>query len=75
MALVSTKTSQTLAALKRCDSTVVLKSSLLLPAFPENEKLCVRSTLLHYVARITSVRQSLSMSNKNYFHINSLKMT
>ena len=31
-----------------------------LPAFPENEKLCDRSNLLHYVAGTTSIRQSLS---------------
>ena len=35
------------------------KSSLMvsLPAFPENEKLCAHSTLLHYVARTASIRQ------------------
>ena len=40
------------------------KSSLMvsLPAFPENEKLCAHSTLLHYVARTTSIRQSLNSS-------------
>ncbi|XP_067030849.1 uncharacterized protein [Acropora muricata] len=40
------------------------KSSLMvsLPAFPENEKLCAHSTLLHYVARTASIRQSLNSS-------------
>ena len=40
------------------------KSSLIvsLPAFPENEKLCAHSTLLHYVARTASIRQSLNSS-------------
>ena len=40
------------------------KSSLIvsLPAFPENEKLCAHSTSLHYVARTTSIRQSLNSS-------------
>ena len=40
------------------------KSSLIvsLPAFPENEKLCALSTLLHYVARAVSIRQSLNSS-------------
>ena len=40
------------------------KSSLVvsLPAFPENEKLCAHSTLLHYVARTASIRQSLNSS-------------
>ena len=35
------------------------KSSLIvsLPAFPENERLCAHSTLLHYVARTASIRQ------------------
>ena len=33
-----------------------------LPAFPENEKLCAHSTLLHYVARTASIRQSLNSS-------------
>lgn len=60
------------------------KSSLVisLPAFPENEKLCVHSTLLHYVARTASIRQSLNSSQvfvscgKRYkvFICNSLKM-
>ena len=41
------------------------KSSLIvsLPAFPENEKLCAHSTLLHYVARTASIRQSLNSSH------------
>ena len=36
------------------------KSSIVvsLPAFPENEKLCVRSTLSHYIVRTPSVRQT-----------------
>ena len=40
------------------------KSSLMvsLLAFPENEKLCAHSTLLHYVARTASTRQSLNSS-------------
>ena len=40
------------------------KSSLIvsLPAFPENEKLCAHSTLLHYVARTASIRKSLNSS-------------
>ena len=40
------------------------KSSLMvsLPAFPENEKLCAHSTLLYYVARTASIRQSLNSS-------------
>ena len=40
------------------------KSSLIvsLPAFPENEKLCAHSTLLHYIARTASIRQSLNSS-------------
>ena len=40
------------------------KSSLIvsLPAFTENEKLCAHSTLLHYVARTASIRQSLNTS-------------
>ena len=40
------------------------KSSLMvsLPAFPENEKLCAHSTLLHCVARTASIRQSLNSS-------------
>ena len=40
------------------------KSSLVisLPAFPENEKLCAHSTMLHYIARTASIRQSLSSS-------------
>ena len=40
------------------------KSSLIvsLPAFPEIEKLCAHSTLLHYVARTASIRQSLNSS-------------
>ena len=40
------------------------KSSLIvsLPAFPENEKLCALSTLLHYVARAVSIRQSVNSS-------------
>ena len=40
------------------------KSSLIvsLPAFPENEKLCALSTLLHYVARAVSIRQPLNSS-------------
>ena len=42
------------------------KSSLIvsLSAFPENEfeKLCAHSTLLHYVARTASIRQSLNSS-------------
>ena len=40
------------------------KSSLIvsLPAFPENEKLCALSTLLHYVARAVSIRQALNSS-------------
>ena len=33
-----------------------------LPAFPENEKLCAHSTLLHYVARTANIRQSLNSS-------------
>ena len=33
-----------------------------LPAFPENEKLCAHSTLLHYVARTASIRLSLNSS-------------
>jgi len=33
-----------------------------LPASPENEKLCVHSTLSHYINRTTSVRQSLNTS-------------
>ena len=41
------------------------KSSLMvsLPAFPENEKLCAHFTLLHYVARTASIRQSLNSSS------------
>ena len=41
------------------------KSSLMvsLPAFPENEKLCAHLTLLHYVARTASIRQSLNSSS------------
>ena len=40
------------------------KSSVVvsLPAFPENDKLCVHATLLHYVAGTTSIRQSLNTS-------------
>ena len=40
------------------------KSSLMvsLPAFPENEKLCAHSTLLYYVGRTASIRQSLNSS-------------
>ena len=40
------------------------KSSLILSlsAFLENEKLCAHSTLLHYVARTASIRQSLNSS-------------
>ena len=40
------------------------KSSIVvsLPAFPENEKLCVHSTLSHYIVRTASVRQSLNTS-------------
>ena len=40
------------------------KSSLMvsLPAFLENEKLCAHSTLLYYVARTASIRQSLNSS-------------
>ena len=33
-----------------------------LPAFPENEKLCAHPTLLHYLARTASIRQSLNSS-------------
>ena len=33
-----------------------------LPDVPENEKLCAHSTLLHYVARTASIRQSLNSS-------------
>jgi len=33
-----------------------------LPPFPENEKLCVHSTLSHYTNRTASVRQSLNTS-------------
>ena len=33
-----------------------------LPAFPENEKLCAHSTLLHYVARTASIRKLLNSS-------------
>ena len=42
-------------------SSIPGKSSLMvsLPAFPENEKLCAHSTLLHYLARTASIRQSL----------------
>ena len=38
------------------------KSSLMvsLPAFPENEKICAYSTLLQYVARTASIRQSVN---------------
>ena len=75
MALVSAQRGQTLTALTRVVvsllSTVfwnldLEKSSVVisLPALPENEKLCVHSTLLYYVARTTGVRQSLSMPNK-----------
>ena len=40
------------------------KSSLIvsLPVFPENEKLCALSTLLHYVDRAVRIRQSLNSS-------------
>ena len=40
------------------------KSSLVvsLPAFPENEKLCAHSTLLHYIAWTATTRQSLNSS-------------
>ena len=40
------------------------KSSLMvsLPPFLENEKLCAHSTLLYYVARTASIRQSLNSS-------------
>ena len=40
------------------------KSSLVVsfPAFPENGKLCAHSTLLYYVARTASIRQSLNSS-------------
>ena len=40
------------------------KSSFMvsLPAFLENEKLCAHSTLLYYVARTASIRQSLNSS-------------
>ncbi|KAK2551361.1 hypothetical protein P5673_027760 [Acropora cervicornis] len=37
-------------------------SMVSLPAFPENEKLCAHSTLLYYVARTASIRQSLNSS-------------
>ena len=33
-----------------------------LPGFPDNEKLCAHSTLLLYVARTASIRQSLNSS-------------
>ena len=38
------------------------KMIILLPAFPENQKPCAHSTLLHYVARTASIRQSLNSS-------------
>ena len=40
------------------------KSSLIvsLPAFPENERLCAHSTLLHYVARTASIRKLFNSS-------------
>ena len=38
-----------------------------LPAFPKNEKLCAHSTLLHYVARTASIRQSLNSSQVFFF--------
>ena len=40
------------------------KSSLMVsfPAFPENEQLCAHSTLLYYVAKTASIRQSLNSS-------------
>ena len=60
------------------------KSSLIvsLPAFPENERLCAHSTLLHYVALSPSIRQSLNSSRfcfvwqaiQSRFICNSLKM-
>ena len=33
-----------------------------LPAFPENEKLCAHSTLLHYLAGTASIRQPMNSS-------------
>ena len=45
-------------------SSIPGKSSLIVsfPAFPENGKLCAHSTLLYYVARTASIRQSLNSS-------------
>ncbi|KAK2560645.1 hypothetical protein P5673_016399, partial [Acropora cervicornis] len=55
-ALVSAQRSQTLSAL----SIEFINSNA--TDVPENEKLCAHSTLLHYVARTASIRQSLNSS-------------